>query len=60
MDLRAELLEEHSKRQALRVADYIGNDPERFADLMCLFFGNEYRVTQRAAWVNEPLHGQLS
>jgi len=33
------------------VLKYIGNDETRFADLMDLFLGDEYRVTQRAAWV---------
>jgi len=28
----------------------IGDDPERFAALVELLFGNEYRLTQRAAW----------
>ena len=29
----------------------IWNDKKRFAELMNLFLGNTYRVTQRAAWV---------
>ncbi|MBR9919652.1 MAG: hypothetical protein GYB31_02365 [Bacteroidetes bacterium] len=51
MDLREELMREHSKAQALKLAAWIGTDSERFAELMRLFFGDEYRVTQRAAWV---------
>ncbi len=50
MNLEAEILSEHSKRVINRIVDFIGNDPERFAELMKLFFGNEYRITQRAAW----------
>jgi hypothetical protein len=50
MDLEAILLEEHSKAQCDKVVAYIGNNKERFAQLMKLFFEGEYRVTQRAAW----------
>ncbi|MEL6865515.1 MAG: hypothetical protein AAFP19_13900 [Bacteroidota bacterium] len=51
MDLREELLREHSKAQALRLSEYIGHDADRLADLMALFLRDEYRVSQRAAWV---------
>ena len=49
MDIREALLEEHSKSQCRKIVDYIGNDKRKFAELIHLFFGNEYRVTQRAA-----------
>jgi hypothetical protein len=51
MDIKKELLFEHSKSQALKISNYIGNDQNRFDELMMLFFDTEYRVTQRAAWV---------
>lgn len=51
VDIRKELLKEHSKSNANRIARYISNYPTRFAVLMELFLGNEYRVTQRAAQV---------
>ena len=51
MNLREEILREHSKAQTLKIVKYIGNDKKRFAELMNLFLGNTYRVTQRAAWV---------
>lgn len=51
MDLREAILEEHSKRNNLRIANYIGNDKKRFKELMLLFLGNEYRVTQRGSAV---------
>lgn len=51
MDIRAALLEEHSKQQALKIAAYIGKDAKKFARLMQLFLHDEYRVGQRAAWV---------
>ena len=51
MDIRAELLREHSKPQATRIAKWIGNNAERFEQLMQLIMQDEYRVVQRAAWV---------
>ena len=51
MMLREALLKEHSKKQALQIANYVGSDPLLFAQLMALFFANEYKITQRAAWV---------
>ncbi len=51
MNFRDELLKEHSRRQTLKVAAYIGEDKKLFKDLMDLFFANEHLVTQRAAAV---------
>jgi hypothetical protein len=51
LNLREEILKEHSKKQTAMLASYIGNDPEKFAELMRLFTGDEYRITQRAAWI---------
>lgn len=51
MDIRDALLEEHSKIQAQKIAHYIGNDPDRFAELIDLFLHDTSRITQRAAWV---------
>lgn len=45
------LLAEHSRANALRVRDWVGQDPDRVALLMQIFLGNNYRLTQRAAWV---------
>lgn len=50
MDIKKELLHEHSKAQALKISNYIGRDKDRFDGLMKLFFDTDYRVTQRAAW----------
>jgi hypothetical protein len=50
MDLQKLLRAEHSKRQTDRIVAYIGDDKERFAQLIQLFFKGEYRITQRAAW----------
>ena len=50
MDIKAELAKEHSKKQCDKIVAYIGNNKERFADLMELFFNGEYRIIQRASW----------
>jgi hypothetical protein len=50
-DLEQEILKEHSKRNAVRVARWVGNDPKRFAVLMDLFFSAEERNVIRCAWV---------
>ena len=50
MNLRDEILAGHSKRQTKKIVDWVGDDPERFAELMRLFLGDVYRITQRAGW----------
>jgi hypothetical protein len=50
MNLEEALLKEHSKKQCDAIVKYIGDNKERFALLMDLFFKGEYRITQRAAW----------
>jgi hypothetical protein len=50
MDIRQALEAEHSKRQTAAIVEYIGDDADRFAELMKVFFAGEYRLTQRAAW----------
>ena len=51
MTLREELLREFSKKHTLYLTKQIGPNQEAFDELMKLFLGNEYRVTQRGAWV---------
>lgn len=51
MNLREEILLEHSKENSVRIADWIGNDSKRFVALMDLFLGNEKLVVQRSAWI---------
>ena len=51
MDLKAAILKEHSKAQAIFIRDYIGDNQDLFDELMTHFFSNEYRITQRAAWI---------
>lgn len=50
MNIREELLKAHSREQADRICDYIGTDEKRFAELMEIMLGSEYRTIQRAAW----------
>lgn len=50
MQLRSEILKEHSKAQTQKIIDWVGHSQERFDALVQLFLGDEYRVTQRAAW----------
>ena len=51
MNLREAILKEHSKAQALKIADWVGNNEKHFALLMHLFLKDEYRVVQRSAWI---------
>ncbi len=51
MTIREQLLEENSKKRWNIVAAYIGKDRRRIANLMGLFFSDEYRVVQRASQV---------
>jgi hypothetical protein len=50
MDIKKELLKEHSKRQTNKVVSYVSNSPARFKALVQTFLAGPYRVTQRAAW----------
>jgi hypothetical protein len=50
-DLEKEILREHSKRQAVAIARWVGHDKIRFRNLMTLFLHGDYLVTQRAAWI---------
>jgi hypothetical protein len=50
VNLRDKILKEHSKKQTMKIVRYVGNNQSRFDELIKLFLGNEYRVTQRVAW----------
>jgi len=50
MKLRDTILEEHSKKQCLKIVAWVDDDKERFAELMNLMLRDEYRVAQRAAY----------
>ncbi len=51
MNLTEELLKEHSKANSMVIANYIDNDQDLFDELMVLFLGADYRISQRAAMV---------
>jgi len=51
LNIRAEILKEHSKAQTIKIANYIGDSQPLFDELMDLFLNDEYRVSQRSAWV---------
>ena len=62
VNLREEILREHSRRQTERIISYIGADQKKFDALVELFLKGEYRVTQRAGWPMSELviaHPQL-
>src|SRR5688572_1297991 len=50
MELREEILKEHSRKQALKIAGWTGNNKKRFGLLIDLFLNDEYRVAQRSAY----------
>ncbi len=50
MDIRTQLLKEHSRRNTEAIAHFVGHDAQRFAELMKLVLANEPRVAQRAAY----------
>lgn len=56
MDIKEELLKEHSRAQTLRIVTYISDDSVKFEHLMTLFFSNKYIIAQRAAWVVSVCH----
>lgn len=50
LNIREEILKEHSKTQALKVAAYACSSKKNFKELMDCFMNGEYRLSQRAAW----------
>lgn len=50
MDLKREIIKEHSKAMAHKIADYVGHDTRRFKVLFDVYLAGPYRVTQRAAY----------
>lgn len=55
MDIRAEILKEHSKQNSEAIAAWVGASPQRVTQLMDLFLHDEYRVVQRLAQVVSKL-----
>ncbi|MFZ6011997.1 MAG: hypothetical protein ACOYXT_16765 [Bacteroidota bacterium] len=50
MDIKAELLREHSKAQTSKIVAHVGNSAKTFESLVKVYLDGPYRVTQRAAW----------
>jgi hypothetical protein len=50
MNIREEIAREHSRAQALRIANYACSSAKNFKELMRCFMDDEYRLSQRAAW----------
>ena len=50
MNIKEEILKEHSQKQAIKIATYACLSKKNFKELMTCFMANEYRLAQRAAW----------
>lgn len=50
MNLRQQILKEHSKAQTLKIVDWIGKNQTRFDELTELFLDKDLKVAQRASW----------
>ena len=50
MNIKEALEAEHSKALTMRIIAYIGDDTERFDELMNCFFSENNRLCQRTAW----------
>jgi len=49
MNIREEILQEHSKTQAMKIAEYACASPKNFGELMACYMDKEYRLAQRTA-----------
>lgn len=58
MNLEEELLKEHSKAQGNKIAAYVLQKNERFDNLMEIFFTENYRLNQRAAFSVNICYGK--
>jgi len=50
MNLKEEILKEHSKAQCIYIVSWVGDVQKRFDELFDLFLKDENKVMQRAAW----------
>ena len=50
LNLREEILKEHSKANCTKIVKWVGTSQQRFDELFTLFLNDEYRVVQRSAW----------
>ncbi len=50
MNLREQILKEHSRENCDAIVSWVGNNQKRFDELFSLFTNDEYRVLQRSSW----------
>ena len=50
MDLRKEILKEHSKIQTNKIIQYVGSSQQRFDSLVRFFLSDDTLISQRAGW----------
>jgi hypothetical protein len=50
MDLRKEILREHSSAQRKKIVRWVGSDQQRFNELFFMLSSDEQVIAQRAAW----------
>lgn len=51
MNLREQLLKEHSKLNTEKIASFINGDSKLFANLIDLLLNDEWLITQRVSWI---------
>lgn len=51
MDLREEILREHSKQQTEHIAAWVGADKKKLAKLMDIFLGDDRALSRRTGWI---------
>jgi len=51
MDIEKQISQNHSKENTILVSKYIGDNPERFEELLNIFMSDDYRQVQRASWI---------
>lgn len=51
MNLQQEILKQYSKANVDKIANYIGDDERRFAELMLLFLNGDWITNQRSSWI---------
>lgn len=51
MDFQKEILAEHSKKQTLRIVEFIGEDQDKFNNFITLLYNTSPLIAQRSSWV---------
>lgn len=50
MNLKDQLLKDHTKKNCDEIVDWVGGDVKRFKQLFQFFLLNDHRLSQRASW----------